>query len=259
MIRVPASRFAMGSSMEELIEAAELCQRHAPPQACRPHKFADEQPQHNVILSSYWLDRTEVTVRDYERCVSVRRCQPPPYHKGGLRFRQPDYPVSFVTWYDAQAYCNWRGARLPTEAEFERASRGLTRRKFPWGDLYNSRVANHGRFGIADTDSRDGYAELAPVGSYPNGRTPDGILDLAGNVAEWVFDRYSEQYPKKTLTNPVGPQSSNQSAARVTRGGHFKSAPVWLRNSARQARPAGERSSYVGFRCAKSILATNGN
>lgn len=257
MIRVPKGSFVMGSSLKAIMSAAELCQRQAPSDVCRPRAFADEQPLHTVELASFWLDSTEVTVADYERCVEQRRCGAPPYSEGALRFWKPEYPVSLVTWEEARAYCTWRGARLPTEAEFERASRGISGRHFPWGNLYNSRLANHGRYGVADTDASDGFEELAPVGSYPQGRTPDGFLDLAGNVAEWVFDRYAPTYPEQTLRNPAGPSASSSNVQRVVRGGHFKSAPVWLRGSARDSQTPGQRLPHLGFRCARGSTARN--
>ena len=253
MLRIPAGRFEMGSSLKAIMAAAELCQKQAPTQACRPQLFANEQPLHTVELSAFWLDRTEVTVEAYERCVAQRRCAEPPYVEGAARFRQPGFPVSLVTWDDARNYCRWRGARLPTEAEFERASRGVERRRFPWGELYNSHLANHGRYGVAAADANDGFEELAPVGSFPNGRTPDGFMDLAGNVAEWVFDRYAPRYPQAS-NDPRGPAASATNRDRVTRGGHFRSAPVWLRGAARDFHEPGERLPYLGFRCARSAL-----
>ena len=89
-------------------------------------------PAHEVHLSPYWLDRTEVTVRAYARCVQLRRCKAPPFAQGGKRFDRPEYPASLVTHEDALAYCRFRGARLPTEAEYERAARGEKARRFPW-------------------------------------------------------------------------------------------------------------------------------
>jgi formylglycine-generating enzyme len=251
MLRIPAGRFEMGSTLKAIMGAAELCQKDAPTQACRPQLFANEQPLHTVELSAFWLDRTEVTVEAYERCVEQRRCAEPPYVEGAARFREANFPVSFVTWEDAQNYCRWRGARLPTEAEFERASRGLNRRRFPWGEFYNSHLANHGRYGIAATDASDGFEELAPVGSFANGRTPDGFMDLAGNVAEWVSDRYEPRYPEASK-DPQGPAASATNRDRVTRGGHFRSPPVWLRGAARDFHEPGERLPYLGFRCARS-------
>lgn len=252
MLRVARGEFAMGSTMKEIVAAAALCNRTARSQPCRPQTFSDEQPLHRVYLSSFWLDRTEVTVEQYERCVEQRRCRAPPYSEGASRFRQPRFPVTLVSWEDATNYCHWRGARLPTEAEFERASRGTARRIFPWGDLYNSHVSNHGRYGYSETDGSDGFEELAPVGSFANGRTPEGFMDLSGNVAEWTHDLYEPRYPSGPETNPTGPASTQQGYRRVTRGGHYRSAPAWLRGAAREPMSAGERTPYVGFRCARS-------
>src|ERR1700759_5060883 len=96
---------------------------------------------------------------------------------GAQRFNRPNFPVTFVTFDDAQRYCAFQGGRLPTEAEFERAARGVARRAFPWGQSYHSKLSNHGRLGVDATDSSDGFAELSPVGSFPDGATPEGVLD----------------------------------------------------------------------------------
>jgi len=253
MLRIAEGEFAMGSTMKEIVDAAALCNRSAKSQPCRPQTFADEQPLHRVRLSSYWLDRTEVTVEQYERCVEQRHCRSVPYSEGASRFRKAEFPVTLVSWEDAMNYCRWRRARLPTEAEFERASRGVARRKFPWGDLYNSRVANHGRYGYSETDDSDGFEELAPVGSFATGRTPDGFLDLAGNAAEWAFDLYEPRYPSGLETNPKGPTSTQRGYQRVTRGGHYRSPPAWLRGAAREPMNAADRNPFVGFRCARSL------
>jgi formylglycine-generating enzyme required for sulfatase activity len=132
--------------------------------------------------------------------------------------------------------------------------RGLSGRRYPWGNLYNSRVSNHGRLGIDWSDARDGFAELAPVGAFAAGRTPDGFLDLSGNVAEWVTDRYFPGYPEGPAKNPVGPGSPPAGSERVVRGGSYRSAAPWLRSAARWREEAGERLPYVGFRCAQSFV-----
>ena len=136
---------------------------------------------------------------------------------GGKRFDRPEYPASLVTHEDALAYCKFRDARLPTEAEYERAARGEKARRFPWGDLYNARAANHGRLGWDVTDARDGYAELAPVGSFSAGATAEGFLDLAGNAAEWVSDRYLPRYSAGRQGDPPGPSAPPASSERVVR------------------------------------------
>jgi formylglycine-generating enzyme len=252
MIRVPASDFSMGSTSAEVVDATVLCEREPLAATCDERSFADELAQHRVHLSGFYLDRREVTVADYGACVRVGRCPAPPYERGALRFKRPDFPVTFVSWDEAQAFCAWRGARLPTEAEFERAARGELGRRFPWGELANGHLANHGRLGMDVTDDGDGFAELAPVGSFNSGRTPDGFLDLAGNVSEWVQDRYATQYPEAEVSDPLGPDAAAATSARVVRGGSYESPLAWLRGAARGAALPTDRRPSLGFRCARS-------
>jgi formylglycine-generating enzyme required for sulfatase activity len=252
MIRVRAGTFRMGSSHAETLEAAADCAREPLGFRCNETTFADEMPAHDVTLSAFWLDRTEVTVEAYARCVEVRRCKPLPFGQGATRFDKPSYPASLVSFDDALAYCRFRGARLPTEAEFERAARGPARRRFPWGNLYNSRAANHGRLGWDASDPSDGFAELAPAGAYLAGRTPEGFMDLAGNVAEWVNDRYAANYPEGPQKNPGGPSAPPASSERVVRGGSYAQAAPWLRGAARRFQEPAARRPNIGFRCARS-------
>jgi formylglycine-generating enzyme required for sulfatase activity len=251
MLLVPASTFVMGSTSEDLVSALVDCQHEPRGHQCEATLFADETPQRRVSLSPYWLDRTEVTVADYARCVAAHRCRALPFAAGGERFDRPSYPASLVTYEDAKEYCAFRGARLPTEAEFERAARGPAGRKYPWGNLYNSHAANHGALGAEMTDASDGFAELAPVGSFPEGRTPEGFLDLAGNVAEWMLDRYAAQYVETDTRDPQGPSPPVGLAVRVVRGGSYASAAPWLRGAARAAAEPTSRRPTIGFRCAK--------
>ena len=252
MLRVPALRFEMGSTPLEVIETLLLCHQEPYGELCDQAMFSDEMPTHRVSLSSFWLDRTEVTVADYARCVSLGRCRSAQVG-GSARFEKPNYPRGLVSFGDASDYCKFRGARLPTEAEWEGAARGPNGRKYPWGNLYNSRYANHGRLAWSETDARDGFAELAPVGSFPTGATPSGILDMAGNVAEWVSDYYGA-YPEAPQTDPQGIGTG----ARVARGGHYQSAAPWLRGSSRMSADADVRRPYIGFRCAKTARHSQG-
>jgi formylglycine-generating enzyme required for sulfatase activity len=252
MILVPASKFQMGSTDDELFAALVSCQREPGGQRCEAAVFADETPIHTVTLSAYWLDRTEVTVAEYDRCASMGRCRPLELGQGASRFDRPSYPASLVTWDEARTYCEVRGARLPTEAEFERAARGPGGRRFPWGDLYNSRAANHGRLAWDPTDANDGFSELSPVGAFPSGGTPDGFLDLAGNVGEWVSDRYAPRYPTEPVLDPAGPEAASATPARVVRGGSYESAAPWLRGAARSGAEPSTRRPWIGFRCARS-------
>jgi formylglycine-generating enzyme len=245
MIRIAASTFVMGSTSDEVLEASATCAHEPLGYRCNELTFADELPRHTERLGSFWLDRTEVTAGDYDRCAARGRCAPRALSGGARRFAVANLPATLVTAREAEAYCRSRGARLPREAEFERAARGTTGRRYPWGDVYNGKLANHGRVGFDTSDWSDGYAELAPVGSFPNGRTPDGFLDLAGNAAEWTSDTYTERYGTAPSTSSSGPL--------VLRGGHYGSGAADLRGSARMPLEPDERRPYVGFRCARSF------
>jgi formylglycine-generating enzyme required for sulfatase activity len=260
-ILIRGGTFTMGSTREDNDEAVELCKRDWPADLCEK-AFVNEFDAHEVALSSFYIDRTEVTVGAYRRCVELGRCVAPPFASGGQRFDRPDYPVTLVTWNEANDFCRFTGGRLPTEAEWERAARGTAGRRFPWGNTYNKNFCNHGAalLAVQDvTDDSDGFSELAPVGSYPQGRTPDGIDDLAGNVEEWVQDAiddfFGAHYP---ATSEVNPKGASAGAFRVVRGGAYGSSlaynwfagtPAWLRGAARRFRPASERDPARGFRC----------
>ncbi len=257
-----AGAFRMGS--DDTREGMQLCQYEERRERCTEDWFAAEQAAHEVYLSAFWIDRTEVTVARYRQCVAAGACTAPPYEEGGERFDRPYYPVVLVSWNDARGFCAWAGGRLPTEAEWERAARGLERkddtpprpddapgpkgRRFPWGDVYNPFLSNHGAFSFEELDPRDGFLELAPVGSFPDGRTPEGIDDLAGNVQEWVADWFAPEYPAADAVNPKGPDMGER---RVVRGGSYMHGPAWLRSAARDKESPGERAPWIGFRCAR--------
>jgi formylglycine-generating enzyme required for sulfatase activity len=254
-VLVRAGVFSMGSDDDDLIDALSLCRLEPRRDDCKEEWFAAEQAAHQVYLSDYWIDRREVTVARYRACATAGACASPPYAEGGERFDRPDYPVVLVTWNDARRFCAWDGGRLPTEAEWERAARGpsdstrgVTGRRYPWGNVYNPFLANHGAMAVDDLDGRDGFLELAPVGSFPDGRTPDGIEDLAGNVEEWVADWYAPEYPRADAVNPKGPDLGER---RVVRGGSYVHARAWLRGASRDKESPGERAPWIGFRCAR--------
>jgi formylglycine-generating enzyme required for sulfatase activity len=223
----------------------------------------DEQPAHEVFIGSFWLDQVEVTTAMYALCVNAGACRPPREPRSDNReeyFGNPefrDYPVVHVAWYDANAYCGWAGRRLPTEAEWERAARGDDKRNYPWGDElpneYNSNSLNT----VGDTTR---------VGSYAEGASPFGVLDMAGNVWEWVADYYrADYYAKSPLENPQGPAAEDVfDSMRVIRGGSFQEDGIFLRlvnrsylqgpdPRAKQEEEThyGRTSTHVGFRCAQ--------
>lgn len=241
--------FRMGSEVPEIAMAQAMCRLEHLASACSTSKFADEMVAHTVMLRDYWLDRAEVTNAEFRRCVDAGACTSPRYGSARTWNAQPDLPVTLVSWYDADAYCRWRGARLPTEAEWERGARGYNARTFPWGDVFNGRICNHGRFSTSPLDDGDGYAELAVVGSFPQGRTTEGIVDLAGNVEEWVADWYAPAYPEADMVNPTGPAAGDE---KVVRGGSYQDGPAWMRGAARSHALASTRRAWRGFRCARS-------
>jgi formylglycine-generating enzyme required for sulfatase activity len=250
-VLIRSGTFTMGSDEAAIDEAIALCRLEpggSEEEACRDERFDHESVSHPVYLSDYWIDRTEVTVARYRQCVAAGRCLEPPYASGAERFDRPDLPVVLVSWHDASAFCAFAGGRLPTEAEWERAAKGLKGRRYPWGQIYNPLLANHGRLSWDPLDAGDGFLELAPVGSFPDGRTPDGILDLAGNVDEWVLDYYGGQHPPVSAANPRGPDSGNE---RVVKGGSYAHARPWLRGASRSREPPGVRRPTRGFRCAR--------
>jgi len=229
--------FDMGSSEVEVLAALVSCRREPLPSRCDEGTFENETPPHREQVAGFWMARTEVTVAEYARCVAAGRCGPADFQGGGGRFQRPTFPVTLVTFDDARHYCAFRGGRLPTEAEFERAARGAARRQYPWGKTFNGSLANHGRLGVDPTDVGDGFAELAAVGSFPDGGTPEGILDLAGNAAEWTADLFSPDY-----ASPPG-------VDRTVRGGSFASSAAFLRGAARVGKSPETREPTLGFRC----------
>jgi formylglycine-generating enzyme required for sulfatase activity len=227
----------MGSTEEEVLAALVRCKREPLPERCDETTFQNETPPHREHVAGFWMARTEVTVAEYARCVAVGHCGPAGFEGGGRRFQQPTFPVTLVTFEDARRYCAFRGGRLPSEAEFERAARGPARRRYPWGQSYDERLSNHGRLGVDTSDASDGFAELAPVGSFPDGATPEGILDLAGNAAEWTADAFTPDYGSAPGTD------------RAVRGGSFSSSAAFLRGGARVGKSPETREPTLGFRC----------
>jgi len=238
--------FRMGSDVPEVIAAQAMCRLELLSRLCENDRFADEMVAHDVMVQDYWIGRTEVTNAAYRRCVAAGVCKTPRYAAAAGWNAKDDLPVTLVSWYDAASYCRWVGGRLPTEAEWERAARGWNRRRYPWGNVFNPKICNHGRFAANPLDDKDGYAELAPVASFPQGRTPEGVYDLAGNVEEWVADWYAPGYVEADMQDPLGPTTGD---AKVVRGGSFKSGRAWQRGAARGRALPSSRRVQRGFRC----------
>jgi formylglycine-generating enzyme required for sulfatase activity len=223
----------------------------------------DEKPAHTVYLDAFWIDRTEVTNARYVQFLNAlgghrgscggHDCVETNVEEEDSHIRREagqylvesgfeDHPVTEVTWFGAQAYCEWAGRRLPTEAEWEKAARGADGRLYPWGNS----MPDCGKAQYGDCGGR-----TVPVGSRPAGASPYGVLDMAGNVWEWVADWYEPAYyGSSPAQNPQGPDSGERKAFR---GGSWGYPPTFLRTSDR----ARNRPSYagfnVGFRCAATV------
>jgi formylglycine-generating enzyme required for sulfatase activity len=255
MVHVPAGEFIMGSD-----------------------EYSEEQPVHTVYLDAFYIDKYEVTNAQFAAFVSATGHETDAERTGcgwaydgdnwdcvqGVDWQHPfgpdtdlagkdEHPVVQVSWNDAKAYCEWAGARLPTEAEWEKAVRGTDGRTYPWGNAFDGSRVNfcdrNCEVDWKDTGADDGYARTAPVGSYPAGASPYGALDMAGNVWEWVADWYdSGYYAASPESNPKGLASGDE---RVLRGGSWDSNEAYVRAANRARYPPDGTTLNVGFRCAR--------
>jgi len=219
-------------------------------------------PIHTVTLDEFYIDQYEVTNALYAQCVTEFVCAPPAntrshtrdQYYGNIEFA--DYPVINVTWEDAAAYCEWRGARLPTEAEWEKAARGEDGLRYPWGDEFDGSILNFCDTSCpsenANQDFADGYPDTSPSGSFPEGRSPYNAYDMAGNVWEWVIDWYAEDYYEiSPELNPTGPASGEE---RVLRGGSWFFSDVFAQTAFRYKQDPDSYFSFIGFRCVRDTV-----
>ena len=212
----------------------------------------DEKPAHTVSLDAYWIDRTEVTNGMYALCVQAGTCRPPRSLSSNTRrdyynnSQYADYPVIQVEWNSTQGYCLWAGRRLPTEAEWEKAARGIDGRGYPWGNTpATCSRANYWDYTFACV------GDTSEIGSYPSGASPYGALDMAGNVWEWVADWYdATYYVNSPSSNPQGPASGTY---RVLRGGSWYFDGARANSTYRYKYSPDLRGDSIGFRCASSI------
>jgi formylglycine-generating enzyme len=211
----------------------------------------DEYPRHDVLVDTFFIDQFEVTHGRYLEFVNATGHRIPQHSKnptrnlwqgGTIAGSLADRPVINVDWFDAEAYCTWAGKRLPTEAEWEKAAKGTTDRRFPWGNVEptNTHVNFNQRW--------IGEKTLMPVGSYESGKSPFGAYDMAGNVWEWVNDWYDARYYEKSPPkNPRGPETG---AKKVLRGAGWQNETPTLRIFTRAGSDPTIRNESTGFRCA---------
>jgi eukaryotic-like serine/threonine-protein kinase len=267
MILIPAGTFTMGAD--------------------ESYGDSDERPAHEVELSAYCIDRTEVTVARYRACTAGPGLAPTcavlpegedfkffdaqqlayydPFCNAGHTDRE-QHPINCVDWSQALAFCRWAGGRLPTEAEWEYAARGRDKRRYPWGNEPSTAkylnacgsecLASQERAGLPDVSAMfegdDGFVGTAPVGSFPAGASPFGVQDMLGNVWEWTAD-WKEPYSAERATNPRGPQESD-GGERVIRGiSSWGGEHAEYGLTARGGHIPTVRLSVGGFRCVRSL------
>lgn len=247
MVYVPEGKFSMGSDIGD------------------PYNVEDDwtgeyqaaiKPMHLVFLDAYWIDKTDVTNAMYEKCVEDGACQLPDNTKSSTRndyynnSQYADYPVIYVNWTDANDYCNWAGARLPTEAQWEKAARGTDGRIFPWGNSLPTSCsqANLSLFTPNGFSQNVCVGDTSIVGAYPSGASPYGVLDMVGNVEMWVNDWYEiNYYPNSPSSNPQGPSNGTRRVIRGSWWGTWQEGylPVIIR----KAEKTTFAYDFLGFRC----------
>lgn len=225
MVLIPAGNFIMGTDI----------------------RFPDEGPQHTVYLKAFYIDKYEVTNLQYKKFIdATHRRSPLNFVNRTYPEGKADHPVTFVSWYDAQAYCKWAGKRLPTEAEREKAARGTDGRMFPWGNEFDVNAANTPiRWNVLHMEG-----DTTPVEAFKSGVSPYGVYDMSGNVWEWTSSWY-KPYPGNThITENYGEKY------KVLKGGSWfdcsfyrcgVSAPVFNRSFFLRT----TKNKSFGFRCAK--------
>jgi formylglycine-generating enzyme required for sulfatase activity len=234
MVLIPAGSFVMGSDVGE----------------------SDEKPAHTVSLDAYYIDKYEITNEQYELCVQLNVCRRPFGYGSYQRlsyFSDPlfaNYPVINVTSEMARVFCeDWRGARLPTEAEWEKAAGGPDNSIFPWGEEISCQYANYrdkACLRVRDT---------SPVTSFASGVSVYGVYNMAGNVWEWVTDWYSPAfYLNSPLVNPTGPERPVVGIYYIKRGGSFQDEAHKLRSTNREKIDPTNSGSNLGFRCVRPIV-----
>jgi formylglycine-generating enzyme required for sulfatase activity len=224
MVLIPAGEFHMGSENGD----------------------QENKPMHSVYLDAFYIDKLEVTIGQYEKFLRFAERKIPRYWEQVDLNGPGNRPVIGVDWEDAQAYCEWVGKHLPTEAEWEKAAKGSDDRIYPWGN--GSPTANQANFG--QCCEWKGYKSLAEVTLHEEGKSPYGVYNMVGNVREWTRDWYdAEYYPKSPPSNPRGPESGVE---RVIRGGSWANSDEYLLVTNRDREQPNFQSATIGIRCVRT-------
>lgn len=278
LLPIQGGTYTMGTTVTEVAAAVEECLAGygGEPGTCQLSYGEDAQPQHQVTISPFLLERTEVSYEQFLAFMNATEIgMGPGSHRNGclgqpcmqtrnesetsnISFDSANYtvapvinnfPVTNVTWYGAVAYCQALGRRLPTEAEWELAARGLNGRLYPWGDVWIESNAATRRSPLIAPQQKN------PVESFSLGATPEGILNLAGNVEEWVADWYGERFYAQPEAGGVDPSGPAVGTEKVVRGGSWDLVPFFARSVHRRSLPPNAPTAGVGFRCAQDAGA----
>lgn len=235
MVLIPSGEFIMGRDGKLHID----------------DEAAEAAPRHRVTVDAFEIDRTEVTQQAYSACIQARRC-PRPTDKWSPK-THGTHPA-IVSWHGAVVYCEWRGARLPSEAEWEKAARGVDGRTYPWGNRFPSKSKEHCKLGnFVGCSHTPGEDEPGPVGIHPAGASPYGVLDMAGNAQEWVHDWYKSGYGQPgSASNPQGPPKGRWRVIRDPTGTNADDNFPFALAVYNRALGDPEKNS-AGFRCARSL------
>jgi formylglycine-generating enzyme required for sulfatase activity len=243
MVFIPAGEFTMGSTQSELDALAKQY---------TPDSDKGDGSQHKAILDSYYIYRTPVTVAQYLKFCDDTGHSKPPATIINPNWGKRDHPIVNVSYHDALAYCEWAGVKLPTEAQWEKAARGTDARTYPWGNVFDSY-----KLWCLHSPAFVNYSGgTAPVDSFPDGASPFGVLDMAGNVAQWCSDWYDKDFPSSRLATERNPENQSFGAMkyRVLRGGSWRgTGPVCFRSAYRDDFGPNSRYDDVGFRCASGL------
>lgn len=234
MVYIPAGFFVIGSDdIDEDLLGKEFGSRDG-------KFFENEKPLRKVNLPGFYIDKYEVTNKDYKLFVAATgRESPPVWEEDVYEPERERHPINAVSWFDANEYCIWAGKRLPTEEEWEKAARGPVGNRYPWGDEFDKNKAN-----LSEGD-------VVPVGSMPEDKSYYGVHDMGGNLTEWTSSWY-KPYPGSTLQSRYYGE-----IYKVVRGGagslegHYNLGAIYARSSFREYYPSSGKGIDVGFRCAK--------
>ncbi len=235
MVYVPAGEFLMGTSDADIEYYKQIFPLR------RITRFGNERPQRTVFVDAFYIDKYEVTNKQYKQFLAETGYKPKHY-LDRLPYNTSNLPAVVLEWEDAAAYTVWAGKRLPTEAEWEKAARGTDGRIWPWGNEWDGTKLS----GNDGTGLKDGYKETAPVGQFPQGASPYGAHDMAGNLWEWVSDWYDPDYYRTSPPN-INPKGPDTGDGHVLKGGGWAENLDFTRCANRLG---GEPGSLLrGFRC----------